>query len=78
MVNGIKEYEFQNEYVEFLIDKTAAYNSKQIITVKAPTGVGKTVILIKYIGEYLKNTDGKNGICVVMPRKRKFGRTEQR
>ena len=26
MVNGIKEYEFQNECVDFLIDKTAAYN----------------------------------------------------
>lgn len=69
MVNGIKEYEFQNECVEFLIDKTAAYNSKQIITVKAPTGAGKTVILIKYIDEYLKNTDGKTAFVWLCPGK---------
>lgn len=69
MVNGIKEYEFQNECVDFLIDKTAAYNSKQIITVKAPTGAGKTVILIKYIDEYLKNTDGKTAFVWLCPGK---------
>lgn len=52
MVNGTKDYEFQNECVEFLIDKTVDINSKQVITVKAPTGAGKTVILIKYVDEY--------------------------
>ena len=41
MVNGIKEYEFQTNCVEYLIDKTAAEDSKQVITVKAPTGAGK-------------------------------------
>ena len=66
MVNGIKDYEFQNDCVDFLIDKTAEYQSKQVITVKAPTGAGKTVILIKYIDEYLKNTDGKTAfVCSV-------------
>lgn len=56
MVDGITNYEFQNDCVEYLIDKTASTDSKQIITVKAPTGAGKTVILIKYVDEYLKNT----------------------
>ena len=54
MVNGIMNFEFQDNCVEFLMDKTLDPESKQIITIKAPTGAGKTVILIKYIDEYLK------------------------
>lgn len=69
MVNGMKDYEFQNECVEFLIDKTADINSKQVITVKAPTGAGKTVILIKYVDEYLKNTDGHTAFVWLCPGK---------
>ena len=55
MVNGLKDYEFQNDCVEYLIDKTTLESSKQVVTIKAPTGAGKTVILIKYVDEYLKN-----------------------
>lgn len=44
-------------------------NSKQIITIKAPTGAGKTVILIKYIDEYLKNTDGHTAFVWLCPGK---------
>lgn len=69
MVNGMKDYEFQNECVEFLIDKTADISSKQVITVKAPTGAGKTVILIKYVDEYLKNTDGHTAFVWLCPGK---------
>lgn len=69
MVDGMKDYEFQNECVEFLIDKTVDINSKQVITVKAPTGAGKTVILIKYVDEYLKNTDGHTAFVWLCPGK---------
>lgn len=69
MVNGIKEYEFQTNCVEYLIDKTAAEDSKQVITVKAPTGAGKTIILIKYVDEYLKNSDGKTAFVWLCPGK---------
>lgn len=69
MVNGIKEYEFQNECVDFLIEKTTSISSKQVITVKAPTGSGKTVMLIRYIDEYLKNTDGKTAFIWLCPGK---------
>lgn len=69
MVNGMKDYEFQNECVEFLIDKTVDMSSKQVITVKAPTGAGKTVILIKYVDEYLKNTDGHTAFVWLCPGK---------
>lgn len=69
MVNGVKDYDFQNECVEYLIDKTIDANSKRVITIKAPTGAGKTVILIKYVDEYLKNTDGKTAFIWLCPGK---------
>ncbi len=69
MVNGIKNYDFQNNCVEYLIDKTLECDSKQVITVKAPTGAGKTVILIKYVDEYLKNSDGKTAFVWLCPGK---------
>lgn len=69
MVNGLKDYEFQNECVEYLIDKTTLESSKQVITIKAPTGAGKTVILIKFVDEYLKNTDGRTAFIWLCPGK---------
>lgn len=69
MVNGITEYEFQNDCVDYLIDKTVDGNSKRVITVKAPTGAGKTVILIKYVDKYLKNSDGKTAFIWLCPGK---------
>lgn len=70
MVNGIINFEFQNNCINFLIDKTLETDSKQVITVKAPTGAGKTVMLIKYVDEYLKNTNRKTGVRMAMPRQR--------
>ena len=69
MVNGMMDYEFQDNCVEYLIDKTSNLDSKQIITVKAPTGAGKTVILIKYIDEYLKNTSEQTAFIWICPGK---------
>jgi type III restriction enzyme len=69
MVNGIGYYEFQNNCVEFLYDKTTAAGTKQVITVKAPTGAGKTVILVNYVDTYLKNTDGKTAFVWLCPDK---------
>ena len=69
MVNGIQDFEFQDNCVDFLIDKTADPASKQIITIKAPTGAGKTVMLIKYIDEYLKNTSGNTAFVWLCPGK---------
>ena len=67
MVNGIKEYDFQNECVDYLVDKTFDAESKQVITVKAPTGAGKTVILIKYIDEYIKNSANNTAFIWLCP-----------
>lgn len=69
MVGGIKDYEFQNSCVDYLIEKTSEINSKQVITIKAPTGAGKTVILIKYVDQYLKNSDGKTAFIWLCPGK---------
>ena len=40
-----------------------------MITVKAPTGAGKTIILIKYIDEYLNNTDNNTAFVWLCPGK---------
>ena len=69
MVSKIKDYEFQAQCVEYLIDKTVESSSKQVITVKAPTGAGKTVILIKYVDEFLKNTAKKTAFVWLCPGK---------
>lgn len=67
MVNGMESYEFQENCVEYLFDKTTASGTKQVITVKAPTGAGKTVILIKYVDQYLKNTDSRTAFIWLCP-----------
>lgn len=69
MVNGIMDFEFQDNCVDFLIDKTSNPDSKQVITIKAPTGAGKTVMLIKYVDEYLKNTSGNTAFVWLCPGK---------
>ena len=69
MVSKIKDYEFQTRCVEFLIEKTVETTSKQVITVKAPTGAGKTIILIKYVDEFLKNTAGNTAFVWLCPGK---------
>ena len=69
MVSKIKDYEFQTQCVEFLIEKTVETTSKQVITVKAPTGAGKTIILIKYVDEFLKNTAGNIAFVWLCPGK---------
>ncbi|MDE5764047.1 MAG: DEAD/DEAH box helicase family protein [Ruminococcus sp.] len=69
MVNGLNDYEYQNDCVEYLFDKTTSADSKNIITVKAPTGAGKTVILIKYVNFYLNNTGNKVAFIWLCPGK---------
>lgn len=55
MVRNIHElFDFQEECLNYLLDKTIDKNSKQTITIKSPTGSGKTVILLNYIDRYLE------------------------
>mgnify|MGYP004577868625 FL=1 len=69
MVNGLTDYEYQNDCVEYLFDKTTSADSKKIITLKAPTGAGKIVILIKYVNFYLNNTGDKVAFIWLCPGK---------
>ena len=69
MVSKIKDFEFQTQCVDYLIDKTIETDSKQVITVKAPTGAGKTVILIKYVDQFLKNTGNNTAFIWLCPGK---------
>ena len=49
----MKQYDFQDEAVDWLFEKTLDSASKKTIVLNAPTGSGKTVILIKYIDKLL-------------------------
>lgn len=72
MVNpgiAIKLFDFQEQAVIKLIDLTADKNSKQTITVKAPTGAGRTIILIDFIEEYLSNVDNNTAFIWLCPGK---------
>ncbi|MBR4782138.1 MAG: DEAD/DEAH box helicase family protein [Lachnospiraceae bacterium] len=53
----LKLFPFQEKAALKLIDLTAALDSKQVIVMKAPTGSGKTIILLDYIDEYLYRVD---------------------
>lgn len=71
MVGGnvnIDLFDFQEEAVLNLIDLTTG-NHKQVVTVKAPTGSGKTIILINYIDEYLSNVNKNTAFVWLCPGK---------
>lgn len=53
MIN-LNLFDFQQDAVDRLLAFTEMITSKQTITVKSPTGSGKTIILIDYVDEYLE------------------------
>ena len=65
---NIKLFEFQEKAVLSLIDLSTSSN-KQTITVKSPTGSGKTIILINYIDEYLNKIDNNTAFVWLCPGK---------
>ena len=52
-MQNIELKEFQIEAVNKLLDATSICNKKEVL-LQAPTGSGKTIILLSYIEEYLK------------------------
>ena len=60
-MQGIKLKEFQMNTVNKLLDATSIGEKKEVL-LQAPTGSGKTIILLSYIEEYLK--ENKNTIFV--------------
>lgn len=65
----IELFPFQEQAVIKLIDLTTNKNENQIITVKSPTGSGKTIILIDYIDKYLSNVDNNTAFIWLCPGK---------
>lgn len=63
----INLFEFQEKVVMELIDLTTKVCSKQTITVKSPTGSGKTIILIDFIDQYLTNIDNNIAFIWLCP-----------
>lgn len=60
-MQGIELKEFQIECVNKLLDVTTIGNKREVL-VQAPTGSGKTIILLNYIEEYIE--DNKNTIFI--------------
>ena len=55
-MQGIKLKEFQIDIVNKLLDTTSVGTKKEVL-VQAPTGSGKTIILLSYIEEFLKENN---------------------
>lgn len=62
-------FDFQEACSLYLIDTVSKKDSKQIITVKAPTGAGKTIILIDFIDKYLNSVDSNTAFIWLCPGK---------
>lgn len=60
-------FEFQEECVSYLIDKTTEVDGKQTIIIKSPTGSGKTVILIGFIDRYIEFAYEKTAFVWLTP-----------
>ena len=71
MVNGIAVdlFEFQEKAVLKLLDIVSDNRSKQTVTVKSPTGSGKTIMLIDFIEEYLTKIDSRTAFIWLCPGK---------
>ena len=71
MVNGIAIdlFEFQEKAVLKLLDIVSDSRSKQTVTVKSPTGSGKTIMLIDFIEEYLTKISNHTAFIWLCPGK---------
>lgn len=65
----INLFDFQEQAVIKLLDLTSKLDGKQTIVMKAPTGSGKTIILIDYVDKYLTNVSGNTAFIWLCPGK---------
>lgn len=65
----INLFAFQEKAVIRLIDLTTKSDTKETVVMKAPTGSGKTIILIDYVDTYLSNVDKKTAFIWLCPGK---------
>ena len=57
--NGGDLFDFQRDASQWLLDNTGPDSDNETLIVKAPTGSGKTIILLEYIDQYLEYTYDK-------------------
>ena len=71
MVNGLtlNLFDFQEKAVLNLLDLSINSNSKQTVVMKAPTGAGKTIILIGYVDEYFNKVNSNTAVIWLCPGK---------
>lgn len=71
MVSGIalSLFSFQEKAVLKLMDMTTDSREKQTIIMKAPTGAGKTVILIDFVDKYLSKVNRQTAFIWLCPGK---------
>lgn len=62
-------FDFQEQCSLFLVDTVAKVDSKQTITVKAPTGAGKTIILLDFIDKFLTSVNNHVAFIWLCPGK---------
>ena len=65
----IRLFDFQEQAVLKLLDLTSKPGGKQTIVMKAPTGSGKTIILIDYVDKYLANVNASTAFIWLCPGK---------
>lgn len=65
----IELFDFQEQAIIKLLDLTSKSSGKQTIVMKAPTGSGKTIILIDYVDEYLTNVSSNTAFIWLCPGK---------
>ncbi|WP_440977659.1 DEAD/DEAH box helicase [Sedimentibacter sp. LTW-03] len=65
----INLFEFQEDTVSYLTEKTTDSNSKKKIIVKSCTGSGKTIVLVAFIEQFLVNADSEMIFCWFTPGK---------
>ena len=62
-------FDFQEKAVIKLLDLTSKPGAKQTIIMKAPTGSGKTIILIDYVDKYFTNVSSNTAFIWLCPGK---------
>lgn len=71
MVSGItlNLFDFQENAVMKLLEMTEDSNEKQTIVMRAPTGAGKTIILIDFVDKYLSDVNPNTAFVWLCPGK---------
>jgi len=68
-MKGVKLYEFQEEAVDRITALSEPYKNQQVITVKSPTGSGKTIILLGFVDKYLNEIEPNTAFVWLCPGK---------